>query len=186
MKTTMTTSKTSMWPLADVVSAINAPTITVVGHLALGRGVATLPDVRDGWPVQVPLCVALEAIQRYGGHCWVAYLPSLSYGGVRLIGDDDPVSPEALPKLGVQRVLGAPLAEKIAARGLALWWAPTLEGLWLGAVHPDGVAAGVDARDYLLRVVWVEGGEAWSAESVDEAPDWAMESIAIAREVLGV
>lgn len=67
----MTTSTTSMWALADVVSAISDPTITVVGHLAIGGGRAVLPDVVDGSPVEVSPATALEGLQRYGGHCWI-------------------------------------------------------------------------------------------------------------------
>jgi len=177
-------TKTTTMSLADVVSAIECPTYTEVGYLTLGFGQATLPDAADGAPVSVPAAVALEAIQRYQGECWAISPPS---GGVRLIGDDDPVAAEAMPGWLAQRVLGAPLAQEITQRGMVLWWHPTLAGLWLGVILPDGRAAGVDAEDDVLRVGWVEDdGIATAAAFVDEAPAWACPAIERARDVLGV
>jgi len=181
----MNTTTTTTMSLADVVSAIECPTYTEVGYMTLGYGQATLPDAADGAPVSVPAEVALEAIQRYQGHCWVASRPT---GGYLLLGGDDPVPPEALPEWLVQRVLGAPLANEIASRGLVLWWHPaTGSTLWMGVILPDGRAAGVDAEDDVLRVGWVEDdGIATASAYVDEAPAWACPAIERAREVLGV
>jgi len=179
----MTTTTTTM-SLADVVSAINDPTITVVGYLSIGRGRATLPSALDGWPVSVPAEVALEAIQRYCGHCWVAPRPG---GGMMLAGVADPVAAEVQPSVFVQEMFGAQFVEEIAARGLVLWWVPaTRSTLWLGVVHADGRAAGVSVEDDTLRVGWVVDGKASSSAFVDEAPAWACPAIERAREVLGV
>jgi len=171
------------WTLQRVQEAMDAPDRVEIGHVTLGAGAATLPDAADGAPVSVSAAVVLEAIQRYQGDCWVAHRPT---GGYLLLGEDDPVAPEALPGWRAQRVLGAPLAEEIAWRGLTLWWHPaTGSTLWLGVVYSDGRAAGVDARDYHLRVGWVDGVATASA-FVDEAPAWACPAIERAREVLGV
>ena len=180
------TTRTTTWSIDTVEAAMAATTYTEVGYMTIGCGQATLPDAADGAPVSVPAEVALEAIQRYQGDCWVAHRPT---GGYLLLGEDDPVVPEPLPEWLVQRVLSEPLAEEITRRGLVLWWHPvTGSTLWLGVVYSDGRAAGVDARDYHLRVRvgWADGGEAAALAFVDEAPAWAMRAISIAREVLGV
>jgi len=180
----MNTTTTTTWSIDTVEAAMAATTYTEVGYLSIGRGRATLPSAKDGWPVSVPVEVALEAIQRYQGHCWVAPRPT---GGCMLVAAGDPVSPEPLPEWLVQEMFGASFAEEITARGLVLWWVPALRArLWLGAVLPDGRAAGVSVEDDTLRVGWVVDGKASSSAFVDEAPTWAMEAIASAREVLGV
>jgi len=170
--------------LEQIEAAIAAEHKEHVGYLTIGRGRATLPSAKDGWPVSVPVEVALEAIQRYQGHCWVAPRPT---GGHMLAGAADPVSAEAMPEWLVQEMFGAQFVEEIAARGLVLWWVPALRArLWLGVVHPDGRAVGVDVEDDTLRVGWVVDGKASSSAFVDEAPAWACPAIERAREVLGV
>ena len=64
--TTMTT-----WSIDTVEAAMAATTYTEVGYMTIGCGQATLPDAADGAPVSVSAAVALEAIRRYQGACWV-------------------------------------------------------------------------------------------------------------------
>jgi len=170
--------------LDQIRGFMDAPDRVEIGHVTLGAGAATLPAAEDGAPVSVPAEVALEAIQRYQGACWVAPRP---IGGYLLLGWDDPVSPEAIPGWLTRRVLGEPLAAEIAKRGLTLWWHPvTGSTLWLGVVYSDGRAAGVDARDYHLRVAVASDGEVDVVWTVDDIPAWACPAIERAREVLGV
>ena len=67
----MSTNGTTTWTLDRVEAAIAADSTTMVGHLTMGNGKAVLPHAEDGAPVSVPPEVALEAIQRYQGECWV-------------------------------------------------------------------------------------------------------------------
>ena len=57
--------------LEQIEAAMDAESVQHVGYLAIGHGRATLPSAKDGWPVSVSAETALEALQRYGGHCWV-------------------------------------------------------------------------------------------------------------------
>ena len=93
----------------------------------------------------------------------------------------------AIPDGVTRHILGEPLAEAIREAGLVLWRHHALgDTLWLGVVHADGRAAGVDV-DYTLRVGWVDAEDEDEASAfVDDAPDWARPAIELAREVLGV
>ena len=57
--------------LDQIRGFMDAPDRVEIGHVTLGAGAATLPAAADGAPVSVPAEVALEAIQRYQGECWV-------------------------------------------------------------------------------------------------------------------
>jgi len=61
----------SSWTIETLEAAIAAEHVQHVGHLALGCGQAVLPSALDGTPVEVSAAEAAEALERFGGHCWV-------------------------------------------------------------------------------------------------------------------
>lgn len=61
----------SQWDIDGIEAAIASEQVQHVGHLALGCGRAVLPSAEDGTPVEVSAAEAAEAIERFGGYCWV-------------------------------------------------------------------------------------------------------------------
>ena len=110
----MNTTTTTMMSLADVEAAMAAPTYTEVGYLTMGFEQATLPDAADGAPVSVPAEVALEAIQRFGGACWV------DEGGALVGWSEDGPDDGPDDAWTIQRVQEAMQAEKFIRVGLMI------------------------------------------------------------------
>ena len=67
----MNAMNNSQWSLDAIEAAMDEYEQVLIGHLALGRGTATLPSALDGTPVEVPLTVAWEAIRHHQGWCWI-------------------------------------------------------------------------------------------------------------------
>ena len=93
---------------------------------------------------------------------------------------------KTLPDDVIHHILGEPLAEAIREAGLCLWRHPAHpRALWLGAILPDGRAAGVDAMDYWGRALIVDG-ETSAVRALNDVPAWAAETVSAARRILGV
>lgn len=170
----------SSWTIETVSAAIASEHEQTLGHLAIGGGRAVLPDVVDGSPVAVPAPVALEAIQRYQGDCWVD-------GDGHLVGwpEDDDSGPDGGPEDGpapAWRVLedDAAFNEAAGCRALdarhvglvAVETAARPDAVWLAAFSRSGRWLGTDPHG-LLWASW-DGKEvhvgSWRH---DPPPTWA-------------
>ena len=100
--------------LEQIEAAMDAECVQHIGHLTLGMGEATLPSAKDGAPVSVSAAQALEAIQRFGGACWV------DEGGALVGWSEDGPDDGPDDAWTIQRVQEAMQAEKFIRVGLMI------------------------------------------------------------------
>ena len=150
----------SSWTIETLEAAIAAEHVQHVGHLALGCGQAVLPSALDGTPVEVSAAEAAEALERFGGHCWVDESDRLV--GWPEDGSDGPDGPDDGPAPApAWRVLDEAAFEAAAGcraldarhEGLvALETAARPDVVWLAATDRRGRWLGTDPH-----------GRAWAA-----------------------
>jgi len=175
----------SSWTIESIEEAMDAESEQTLGHLTLGFGRAVLPSARDGSPVRVSAAEAAEALERFGGHCWVDESDRLV--GWPEDGSDGPDGPDDGPAPApAWRVLDDAAFEAAAGcraldarhEGLvALETAARPDVVWLAAFDRGGRWFGSDPHG----VLWAS----WDGQCVvvgswrhDPPPTWARALVA--------